>query len=41
VRQEDDARALLAQVPDGRERGADARIVADAAVLEGDVEVHP
>ena len=37
---EDDGRALLERVLDRRQRGPDARVVADHAVLERDVEVH-
>ena len=36
---QDDPRALAEQVADRRDRGADARIVGDLAVLERDVEV--
>ena len=40
VRQQHDARPLVAQVRDGGDRGADARVVRDRAVLERHVEVH-
>ena len=36
---EDEARALREQVLDRRQRGADALVVGDLAVLEGDVEI--
>src|SRR5688572_8456347 len=40
VREQDDARTALAEVVDGWQRGADAGVVADAAVfVERDVEV--
>ena len=39
VAHEDDARALLHQTLDGGQRGADARVVGDGAVLHGHVEV--
>jgi len=39
VAREDDARALRLKVADRRDRGADARVVGDLAVLERDVEV--
>ena len=40
VRREDHRRAALERVPDGRQRRPDARVVADGAVLDRDVEVH-
>src|SRR2546426_872267 len=40
VRQEHDPRALLAQVGDRGDRGANARVVGDGTVLERDVEIH-
>ena len=39
VAREDDPRAVGEQVVDGRDGGADARVVGDLAVLERDVEV--
>src|SRR5438128_2743604 len=40
VRQEHDPRALLAQVGDGGDRGANAGVVGDGPVVERDVEIH-
>jgi hypothetical protein len=33
--------ALLDEVLDGRERGADARVVGDLAAVERDIEIDP
>ena len=41
VRQEDDARSLLAQIPDGGNGGTDPGLVGHGAVLERHVEVDP
>ena len=41
VARKDDPRALAHQVEDRRQRGANARVVGDAAILERDVEVDP
>ncbi len=41
VAHEHDRGAVLEQVGDGREGGADAGVVPDPAVLDGDVEVDP
>src|SRR5207247_9032610 len=40
VRQEHDPRALLAQIGDGGDRGANAGVVGDGPVVERDVEIH-
>ena len=41
MRREHDRTALLEEVRDGRQGGADARVVGHAAALERHVEVHP